>query len=300
MKLAATIRFALALLLVSSFARGAEIAQLEIGGGKIEVNFPDPPENALRELVLAWVTTSAKAVTVYYLRFPVSHVRIVVQLSDGKGIEDGLTTGWNGPRIRLSVGRKSTAADFRDDWMLTHEMIHLAFPSVPDQNHWMEEGLSTYVEPIARARAGDLAPEKVWGDLVQGLPKGLPRSNDKGLDFTPTWGRTYWGGALFCLLADIEIHKRTQNKKGLEDALRAILNAGGTIEADWPISRVVEIGDRATGTSVLRELYAKMKDTPSPVDLDALWKQLGVESHEGRTTFRDNAPLAGIRKAITR
>src|SRR4029077_498473 len=129
--------------------------------------------------------------------------------------------------------------------------------------HWIEEGLATYIGPLARARAGDLTPEKVWGDLMDGLPKGLPGPEDRGLDFTPTWGRTYWGGALFCLLADIEIRKRTGNKKGLEDALRAILKAGGTIESDWPLSHTLEIGDRETGVPVLRELYEKMKAAPA-------------------------------------
>jgi hypothetical protein len=178
-------------------------------------------------------------------------------------------------------------------------MMHLAFPSVPEEHHWIEEGSATYVEPIARARAGDLTPEKVWGDLVDGLPKGLPQAGDRGLDFTPTWGRTYWGGALFCLLADIEIRKRTGNKKGLEDAFRAIFKAGGTIESDWPLARTLEIGDRGTGVPVLRALYDKMKAAPAPVDLGALWKELGVERRSGKIEFIDGAPLAAIRKAIT-
>ena len=118
-----------------------------------------------------------------------------------------------GRAITIAVGRASSASDFAEDWVLTHEMVHLAFPSVPEEHHWIEEGSATYVEPIARARTGDLSPEKVWGDLVDGLPKGLPQAGDRGLDFTPTWGRTYWGGALFCLLADIEIRKRTETRK---------------------------------------------------------------------------------------
>ena len=76
------------------------------------------------------------------------------------------------------------------------------------EHHWIEEGLATYVEPIARAQAGQFSVKLVWRDLVVGLPRGLPQPGDRGLDFTPTWGRTYWGGALFCLLADIEIRKR--------------------------------------------------------------------------------------------
>ena len=262
-------------------------------------SFSSTPAEPLRKLVLGWVASSARAVTVYYEQFPVSHLQIRVRFFEGRGVRGGRTTGWDGPSIAIAVGRASSASDFTEDWVLTHEMVHLAFPSVPEEHHWIEEGSATYVEPIARARAGDLTPEKVWGDLVDGLPQGLPQPGDRGLDFTPTWGRTYWGGALFCLLADIEIRKRTGNKKGLEDALRAILKAGGTIESDWPLTRTLEIGDRATGVPVLRELYDKMKAAPAPVDLSALWKELGVERRNGKIEFNDGAPLAAIRKAIT-
>jgi hypothetical protein len=274
-------------------------AHLEIGGGKIEVIFASTPAEPLRPLLLDWVTSSARAVTVYYGQFPVSRLRLRVRFFEGRGVRGGRTTGWNGASISIAVGRASTTSDFAGDWVLTHEMVHLAFPSVPEEHHWIEEGSATYIEPIARARAGDLTPEKVWGDLIDGLPQGLPRPGDRGLDFTPTWGRTYWGGALFCLLADIEIRKRTANEKGLEDTLRAILKAGGTIESDWPLMRTLEIGDRATGVPVLHELYDKMKASAAPVDLSALWKELGIERRNGKTEFNDGAPLAAIRKTIT-
>jgi hypothetical protein len=274
-------------------------AHLEIGGGEIEVIFASAPAEPLRPLLLDWVTSSARAVTVYYGQFPVSRLQLRIRFFDGRGVRGGRTTGWDGASISIAVGRASTTSDFSGDWVLTHEMVHLAFPSVPEEHHWIEEGSATYIEPVARARAGDLTPEKVWGDLIDGLPQGLPRPGDRGLDFTPAWGRTYWGGALFCLLADIEIRKRTANKKGLEDALRAILKAGGTIESDWPVPRTLEIGDRATGVPVLRELYDRMKASAAPVDLNALWKELGVERRNGKTEFNDGAPLAAIRKAIT-
>jgi hypothetical protein len=274
-------------------------AHLEIGGGKIEVIFASTLGEPLRPLLLDWVTSSARAVTVYYGQFPVSRLQLRVRFFDGRGVRGGRTTGWDGASISIAVGRASTTSDFTGDWVLTHEMVHLAFPSVSEEHHWIEEGSATYIEPIARARAGDLTPEKVWGDLIDGLPQGLPRPGDRGLDFTPTWGRTYWGGALFCLLADIEIRKRTANKKGLEDALRAILKAGGTIESDWPLTRTLETGDRATGVPVLRELYDRMKGSAAPVDLNALWKELGVERRNGKTEFNDGAPLAAIRKAVT-
>jgi hypothetical protein len=79
-----------------------------------------------------------------------------------------------------------------------------------------------------------------------------------------------------------------------------VFNAGGTIEANWPLKQALEIGDRATGFPVLHELYDKMKAAPAPVDLKALWKQLGVQRRDGKIEFDDAAPLASVRKAITR
>jgi len=61
---------------------------------------------------------------------------------------------------------------------------------VPARHHWIEEGLATYLEPVARAQGGQLDPRVVWSELAAGLPTGLPRAGDRGLDHTPTWGRT--------------------------------------------------------------------------------------------------------------
>jgi len=175
----------------------------------------------------------------------------------------------------------------------------MAFPSVSESHHWIEEGLATYVEPIARARAGDLLPEKVWGDMFDAMAQGLPKSGDRGLDFTHTWGRTYWGGALYCLLADIEIRKRTGNRLGLENATRGILKAGGSIEVEWPLARALQVADQAVGVPVLEELYDQMKATPVTPDLHQIWKELGVGRQAGKVVLDDSAPLAPIRRAIT-
>ena len=44
---------------------------------------------------------------------------------------------------------------------MTHELVHAAFPDVAEEHHWIEEGIATYVEPIARVQIGDLTPEKI-------------------------------------------------------------------------------------------------------------------------------------------
>ena len=281
-------------------AHAQDRAQLTVGAARIEIVFSEPPTAALRALVLDWIGTSARAVAAYHGHFPVARVEIRVRSRDGHGAGSGVTYGWNGALITIAVGRASTAADFAGDWLMPHEMLHLGFPSVPERHHWIEEGISTYAEPIARARAGLIPAEEAWGDLVRGLPQSQPQGGDRGLDATHTWGRTYWGGALFCLLADVEIRKRTANRLGFEHALRAIVREGGTIEANWNLDRALGIGDRAIGVPVLRELYERMRAAPAPADLEALWKQLGIVRRGRQITFDDTAPLVPVRAAITR
>jgi hypothetical protein len=284
-------------------AKAADVTStLMIGGSRIDVTIQssDTPNAPLSEPdVMKWAQMAAESVAAYYTRFPVPHLTLRVVSFDGTGVRHGMTWGRDGGLIVIHAGNKTTPAEFAEDWMLTHEMIHLAFPSMMgDEHHWIEEGISVYVEPIARIRAGHWTAQQMWSDLVRDMPKGEPQSGDRGLDRTHTWGRTYWGGALFCFVADVEIRKRTGNKKGLEDALRAILNAGGDINQDWELEKTLKIGDSAVGLDVLEKLNAEWKDAPVQVDLDAMWKELGVEANGGGVVLKDDAPMSAVRRAI--
>jgi len=277
---------------------------MKLGSAELQVDFAPGALDLGDAPVLAHIRIAADAVVAYFGRFPVSRARVLVVPVAGRGGAPQGTTwgdmdGWPG-FTRLRVGQHATQADLDDDWVTTHELVHMAFPSQEREHHWIEEGLATYVEPLARVKTGELKAQKVWVDMVDGMPQGEPQSGDQGLDHTHTWGRTYWGGALFCLMADVEIRRETKNRKGLEDALRGIVDAGGTIDQEWPIEKALEAGDRATGTHVLATMYAAWKDAPVTVDLDKLWSDLGVKRTGDGVEFVPGAPEAKIREAIAR
>jgi hypothetical protein len=274
------------------------VEQLRLDGGSLAVALAKAQRRQSEEELLGWIRSSAALVSRYFGRFPADGALLLVLPGPGDQIH-GRARGSGGASVLFFVGTDLDMADARLSWQLVHELVHLGFPSLPRQHLWAEEGLATYVEPIARARAGELSQEKVWGDLVRGLPQGLPGPGDEGLDRTHTWGRTYWGGALFWLLADVGIRERTGNRFGLEHALRAVVAQGGSIAERWPLRRALEVGDRAVGTNVLEELYAKMSSAPANVDLDALFRRLGVAVRGKAVEFDDGAPLARVRRAIS-
>jgi hypothetical protein len=271
---------------------------LEIQGSALCLRVEDPSPSR-RQLLHTWALRSANIAANYYGRFPAPLVVLNIRSMQGAGVGGGRTTNDSGLMIEVSVGREATAATLSDDWVLVHEMVHLALPEVGRRHNWLAEGLATYVEGIARAQFGNREIADVWAESRHSMPMGLPRSGEGGMDQTPTWGRTYWGGALYCLQADVAIRERTDNRVGLQTALRAILRETGGYGFERNIDEVLRIGDAATGTRVLEDLYQQSKTTPQAVDLDLLWSRLGVPKDPKTQPFDDRAPLAAIRIAIT-
>lgn len=274
-------------------------ASLLFAGGMLRIAIVSRQRELTAQRVLTWVETRARALVDYFAVLPGAPVTLLLVFVDGKGVRGGSSWGHGGAASRVVIGSDTTPAQFESDWVLVHELVHHAMPSLASEHHWMEEGLATYVEPIVRARAGLMPVQTYWRELVEGLPKGLPAPGDAGLDRTPTWGRTYWGGALYYFLADMEARRRTGNGRSLRDALSALLGAGGNITRSWRPQRVLEVFDSAVGAPVFRNLYDRMSHSAYPVDLDAIWRQLGVSNQNGTVTFDDAAPLAHLRRAMT-
>jgi hypothetical protein len=259
----------------------------------------DGPATLERRRLLDWVERSARIVAAYYGAFPARQLDLHIDVAREGAVAGGRTTNNAGLNIDIRVGSSATEDDLRNDWVLVHEMVHLALPELGRRHNWLAEGLATYVEGVARAQFGNRQIADVWAEYRHSMPAGLPRRGEGGMDETVSWGRTYWGGALYCLQADVAIRERTHNRLGLQSALRAILQATGGYANQWDIEKVLHIGDDATGTTTLSDLYQATKATPVLSDLALLWRRLGVPERPLSQRFDDAAPLAAVREAIT-
>jgi hypothetical protein len=240
---------------------------------------------------------AAAAVSSYYGRFPVPEVTVLVLPSPGDSTA-GMQLGNGGATIVFFLGVGVDDAALARDWVLTHELLHLGFPTLGRRHLWLAEGLATYQEPIARARAGLIDERQLWRLFLDGMPKGQPTTTDGGLDGSMRWGRTYWGGALFCLLLDVELRARTDNRLSLDSAARAILRGGGDTSVRWSAAQTLAIGDLALDRPSLTELYAEHAAAPVQVDLAALFRRLGVSRDGEGVAFDERAELAHVRRAI--
>lgn len=276
---------------------GATLALAVAPGSVARPGQPPAGLAVSREGLRAALRRASAAVQGYYGRFPVPEATVIVLPSPGADIF-GMQLGNGGAAIVLFLGTEIDDERLARDWVITHELLHLGFPTLGRRHLWLAEGLATYQGPIARARAGLIEERELWRALLDGMPNGLPSATDGGLDGSMRWGRTYWGGALFCLLLDVEIRARTDNRLSLDSAARAILQGGGDTSTRWSLEQTLAAGDAALDQPSLSELYAVHSAAPISVDLDALFQRLGVRRDGNRVRFDDTAELSHVRRAI--
>ncbi len=256
--------------------------------------------NAQRTARVAWVDGAAQAVARFWGGFPVPRATLfVVSVAARRRALFGKLLPASGPGVVLLLGADSEADDLANDWILVHELFHLGVPSFSGEGRWLDEGLATYFEPLIRARSLGLSEQEAWSELAQGFERGTQALASTGLERTQDYGAVYWGGALVCLLADMEIRRGSQGRLGLEDGLREVLRQGGHAREVWRVSEVARVVDEATGAQVLSELVARYGVRAAPVDLTAILGIIGVRRGASGITLDTSGEAAWLRRALT-
>lgn len=272
---------------------------IEEGEARIYLEVPRDRLNVDPAAMRAWVERAVHGVAGYFGRFPLPRATILVIPVAGARILFGSALGNGGAAIQVLVGRDTPDQRFAQDWILTHETVHLGFPNLGPGHEWMEEGLATYLEPIIRARQGIHSEAELWKELQHGFAQGTLTDREPGYEASQTWAHVYWGGALFFFLADLEIRVRTGSERNLSHALRGILDDGGDIRTHRPIPRLLRAADAATGVDVLSDLYQSLGASNSKrVEVDRLLKDLGVQGSDASLRLDAEAEKAWLRRSL--
>jgi hypothetical protein len=270
-----------------------------LGRTRLDVAILDAPLDAPRQTFAAWIEASARAVGEFWGGFPVKRTLLVVLPVRGRdGVLFGKVLPESAPGIALLVGQHTPADRLHDDWVLVHELFHLGSPSFNGEGKWLDEGLATYFEPLIRARHGWKTEESVWAEFVRAMPQAVDRGQVGELEKASSFREIYWGGAIVVLLADIEARRRSSGAQGLEDGLRSVLASGGDASEVWTLDRVIQLIDSRYDAPLLAPLARAHAHREAPVDLDKLWRELGVSRASDGVVLDDSAPLARIRKMV--
>src|SRR5215510_13880104 len=110
--------------------------KLTVENVTLNVSFAPGALDLSQSAVLDWVATSARAVARYYGQFPVPYLRLLLTPEEGAGVRFGTTIGGQNPLIKIWLGQSTESEMLPRDWVMPHEMIHLAFPRVAREHHW--------------------------------------------------------------------------------------------------------------------------------------------------------------------
>lgn len=250
------------------------------------------------EALTAWVDAVAESNRRFWGRSPAQHGLAILVPSSRGGVPFGRVLSLGGSVVTVLIGKSATPRDLYDDWVLVHEFLHLGTPMMRDAGPWLNEGIATFYEPVLRARAGWKSEDEVWREWISQMPRGLPAMTGIGLSNAGRGG-IYWGGALFVLMAEIELLQASQGKYGFSDCLRQVLADGGDATTKWPTMRLLQSCDKAIGQDVVSPLAQRHMAKGSAMSLDEIWQKLGVTlSEDGKITYDDSAELAWLRPLI--
>ena len=208
--------------------------------------------------------------------------------------------GDGGASIVVELAERSVRETLASDWILPHEMEHLAVPSVSRPHHWIEEGLAVYLQPIARARAGELTPlagvARVRpGDARRGVPtRGDRRPRRRARLGADVLGRRHVlsGGRP----RHPPPHRKPPRPRG-RDARRARVRAA----ASRPMWRFPACSTRPRRgrDAVFRRCTRRWDASEWSVDLARRVPRPRRRRPGQRRKLVDDAPLAAVRRAIT-
>jgi hypothetical protein len=275
---------------------------VELPGARLDVALLGPPLAMGDAAAVGFVQKSAACVASLYGRFPVDATLFVVPVPGASDVVFGRVMSLAGASVALLFGDATPASSVGDNWVVVHELFHLSTPSFVGEGHWLEEGLATYYEPLLRARAGWMSEADLWAHFAREMPRGLrPDGEPPSLEDRDDIDSTYWGGALFALVADVGIRAATHDAHSLDDAVRAVLAREGDATHAAHVADFLRVGDAATDTGELARAYRSWVLGGANPDLAVLWRDLGVVTGGagGQVTLRDDAPLAAVRRAMT-
>jgi hypothetical protein len=268
---------------------------------RIEIATLDGPTAVGRNVRHRWVRETSAAVARFYGGFPTERALLAIVPVPGRAsVLHGKVLPESNPGVALLLGSEAGPEDLYADWILTHELFHLGFPSFVREGKWLDEGLATYFEPLIRARKRWLTEEQVWSEFIDNMPRGLSVLERDGLENPKSQRGTYWAGATLALMADTEALERSNGARGLQLALRELLRDGGEASRVWRLRDAISHIDSSLGAPILSDLAKRYRTAGQRVPLAELFASLGVRKSGRTVTLDDEAPLAEVRRTITR
>lgn len=226
--------------------------------GEVQLNVAQTLDipNKKRTEILEWIEEAAGSVAIISGQFPVHNSQILV-VPIGKRRE---AVPWaevqraGRPAVHLFIDPTRPIEEFKADWTAVHELSHLLVPRIEYSDRWLSEGLASYYQNVAKARAGLLSAEQAWQKLRAGFAKGR-RAFGGNLRDSKRTKHLYWGGAAIYFLADLRLRDLPQPQT-LDQVMSKLRACCLPSDRLWTANALMEKLDELSQTTIFTQLLA--------------------------------------------
>jgi hypothetical protein len=256
-------------------------------------------------MVRDWMLRGARAITMIYGSFPVPSPQVLV-IPIGRGGEAvpwGQVQRGGGAAAHLFIDQTRSTEEFAADWVLVHELSHFVHPNLGSDSAWLSEGLATYYQYVARARAGMLTEQESWQKLHEGFERGRQQTR-RGVDLVEAtrnmreqriFMRVYWTGTALALLADLALRDAGSSLDAVLEAFKDCCLAEPRV---WEAGEFLQRLDRLAGNEILSELSGRYLGSDRFPDLTQAYTRLGLRESHGRIQLDADPAASALRRAI--
>ncbi len=281
---------------------------LRVPGGDLRVAVLEGPGLPVDEhKILEWLRVAAADVASVGGRFPNPDLQVIVQAVRSRGrspVPFGYVIRDGGEAVRFFVDGSRPVGDFHDDWTATHEFAHLLLPYVRSREKWVSEGFASYYQNVLLARRGAYTPTDAWGRLIRSFeradridePPRLDRLHQRS--FRDVRMLVYWAGAAMALMADVELRSRTEGRQNLDTVLGALGRCCLPSDHTWTAGTLFSRLDALADADVFVPLFETFMAERGMPDLEALYRDLGIDSSSGDVRLLPEGRLVPVREAI--
>ena len=232
--------------------------QLKVGDQPLRLDLVGQFSSEKQQHIIQWLEYAASSVSSIYQSFPVSNVQLLVtKAKRGSGpVPWGEVQRGGYPAVHLFINPSHSLERFKSDWTASHELSHLLLPRIRGRDRWLSEGIASYYQNMARAKAGQLGPEQAWQKLAAGFNRGHKAAASTPLRQAYKTMHIYWGGAAIFMLADMRLRQQTPSLS-LDQVLHDFQRCCLPNKRLWSAEQLMQKLDQLSNSNVFSQLLAQ-------------------------------------------
>ena len=284
------------------------VERVPVGDRHLRMAILSGPSSAQvdRSELKGWVRANAEAVAQIYGRFPLPETQVlIVPISTGGAVPWAQVHRGGATSVHFFINERRTHDEFMEDWTAAHEFSHTLHPYLSGGGRWVSEGLASYYQNVARARAGLITEEDGWRKLEAGFERGrkaatrtpLGRAIRSGRE-RRNYMRIYWSGAALAFRGDVELRRRSGGEKSLDTALQAFADCCLPANRAWGAREFLGRLDELTGETVFVPLFDEIESAPGFPDVNEAYASAGIRFSGTRPSFSRDGEASELRQAI--